>query len=89
MPVPCGLVFHLKDGGSRFLPIIASTLTSEMVSHPRTFLYSLLREPHISCVNLQYSISIRVKVFTVVKLWNILIYADSTVYSGRWHPSAS
>jgi hypothetical protein len=42
MPVPCGLVFYLKDGGSRFLPIIAYTLTSKMVSHPRKFLYSLL-----------------------------------------------
>jgi len=42
MPVPCGLVFYLKDGGSRFLPIIAYTLTSKMVSHPRKCLYSLL-----------------------------------------------
>jgi hypothetical protein len=42
MTVPCGLVFCLKDGGSRFLPVIASTLTSKMVSHPRKFLYALL-----------------------------------------------
>jgi hypothetical protein len=42
MPVPCGLVFCLKDRGSRFLPVIASTLTSKMVSHLRKFLYALL-----------------------------------------------
>jgi len=25
----------------------------------------------------------------VVKLWNILVYIDSTVYSGRWYSNAS